>query len=82
MSNTVDARGLACPQPVIMTKMALDAELSISSLIIDNPARMSAVWRKARDARSRCRRKAGWNLYLYFFRRLRKSKKLLRTRPA
>ncbi len=39
MDNTVDARGLACPQPVILTKKALE-ELKEGSLvvIVDNDA--------------------------------------------
>ncbi len=39
MGNTIDARGLACPQPVILTKKALE-ELKDGSLvvIVDNDA--------------------------------------------
>ncbi len=48
MSNTVDTRGLACPQPVIMTKMALDTDEHII-VIVDNPAARENVCRLAKS---------------------------------
>lgn len=39
MSNEIDARGLACPQPVIATKKALEAMTSgVVTTIVDNAA--------------------------------------------
>ena len=48
MSKTVDARGLACPQPVIMTKTALDTDARIV-VIVDNPAARENVCRLAKS---------------------------------
>ncbi len=39
MSTDIDARGLACPQPVIATKKALDAIVDgVVTTLVDNPA--------------------------------------------
>ena len=48
MSKTVDARGLACPQPVIMTKTALDTDERIV-VIVDHPAARENVCRLAKS---------------------------------
>lgn len=48
MSKTVDARGLACPKPVIMTKTALDTDERIV-VIVDNPAARENVCRLAKS---------------------------------
>ncbi len=48
MLKTVDARGLACPQPVIMTKTALDTDERIV-VIVDNPAARENVCRLAKS---------------------------------
>ena len=37
--KTVDARGLSCPQPVLMAKKALEAEDAISVLVDNNTAK-------------------------------------------
>ncbi|MEN6349616.1 MAG: sulfurtransferase-like selenium metabolism protein YedF [Syntrophomonas sp.] len=46
MKKTVDARGLSCPQPVILTKKALE-EQGVSEIltIVDNPAAFENVSR-------------------------------------
>jgi len=46
MSNIVDAKGLACPQPVILTKKALD-EHDIVTVIVDNETAKENVSRLA-----------------------------------
>jgi len=47
---TVDARGLACPQPVLETKRVLDEDLaSIFSVLVDNETSRENVCRFARN---------------------------------
>ena len=46
MSKTVDARGLACPQPVILTGKALK-DVDIVTVIVDNETAMQNVSRMA-----------------------------------
>ncbi len=55
MTKTVDARGLACPQPVILTKKAM-AEEGVEALItvVDSPTSEANV--------SRMAKKAGWQV--------------------
>ena len=55
MTKIVDVRGLACPQPVILTKKAM-AETGQEPLtaIVDNPTAEANV--------SRMARKAGWQV--------------------
>jgi TusA-related sulfurtransferase len=53
--KTVDCRGLACPQPVMETKKALDtSETKEVVVLVDNPppGRMFPVLRPVRDIRS------------------------------
>jgi len=46
MRKTVDARGLACPEPVIMTKKALDShEVKEVLAIVDNKAALENISR-------------------------------------
>lgn len=48
MSTEIDARGLACPQPVIATKKALDAIVAgVVTTIVDNPAAKENVMKFA-----------------------------------
>lgn len=55
MTKIVDARGLACPQPVILTKKALaDAGSETVTTIVDSPTSEINV--------SRMARKAGWQV--------------------
>lgn len=42
-AKTVDARGLACPQPVILTKQALDAGAKVVTVLVDNEAAVKNV---------------------------------------
>jgi selenium metabolism protein YedF len=44
MKNIIDAKGLACPQPVILTKKALEQQDSIT-VIVDNTAAVENVSR-------------------------------------
>jgi len=55
LSKTVDARGLLCPEPVLLTKKAID-QLQGGSIevIVDNPAAKENVTRL-------CENK-GWNV--------------------
>jgi len=46
MSMIIDARGLACPQPVVLTKKALDRADDLT-VIVDNAAAMQNVSRMA-----------------------------------
>lgn len=48
MTQEIDARGLACPQPVIMTKKAIDAGED-SIVIVDNEAARDNVCRMAKS---------------------------------
>lgn len=49
MSTNVDARGLACPQPVIDTKKALESiDSGVVSVIVDNVAAKENVTKLAR----------------------------------
>lgn len=53
MSETVDARGLSCPQPVILVRQALsDKDSGKLTVLVDNPT--------ARDNVSRTARSLGW----------------------
>jgi selenium metabolism protein YedF len=53
MSTTVDARGLACPQPVIRTRKAMEAEDAVTTLV-SSESSMENVRRMAQ--------KAGWQV--------------------
>lgn len=51
MKLSIDARGLACPQPVIKTKKALEQEgVTQVDIVVDNPAARDNVSRFARNA--------------------------------
>ena len=47
MSNIIDARGLSCPEPVLMAKKAIDANSNLQEItvIVDNEASMENVSR-------------------------------------
>jgi len=53
MTTTVDARGLACPQPVILTRKAMQQSNQIQTLV-DSETSMTNV--------SRMAKKAGWQV--------------------
>ncbi len=48
--NTVDARGYACPQPVIMTKKALEKKGAPLTVLVDDNAPLENVTRFASNA--------------------------------
>lgn len=45
--KTVDARGLSCPEPVIMTKKALSSKDSLYEILVDNVTAKENVTRFA-----------------------------------
>ena len=47
---TVDARGLSCPQPVLLTKQALDAHPEGCRVLVDAPAAKANVTRYTQKA--------------------------------
>ncbi|MGL4284665.1 MAG: sulfurtransferase TusA family protein [Eubacterium aggregans] len=47
MDNTVDARGLSCPIPVVMVKKAMAGEPAAVSVLVNNPVAMENVTRFA-----------------------------------
>ena len=50
MGKTIDARGKACPQPVVMTKRELDAlQGEVLTVIVDNPTSRDNVERFAKS---------------------------------
>lgn len=51
MERIVDARGMACPRPVVMTKKALDEEKGVMYIttIVDNPTAVENVCKLARS---------------------------------
>ena len=53
MSTTVDARGLSCPQPVILTRDAMSADTQVTT-IVDNETAQHNVTRMAE--------RAGWSV--------------------
>ena len=50
MAQTIDARGLSCPQPVVLTKNALDKAPSSCEVLVDNPTARENVTRYAERA--------------------------------
>lgn len=49
-NNRIDARGLSCPQPVILTKQALQSGESDYEVIVDNGTAKENVTRFATNA--------------------------------
>ena len=45
--KTLDARGLSCPEPVIMIRKAMMSKESIYEMIVDNPTSKENVMRYA-----------------------------------
>lgn len=45
--NMIDARGLACPEPVILTRNAMKSAENAYKVIVDNPAAKENVTRYA-----------------------------------
>ena len=48
--TTVDARGYACPQPVIMTKKAIEANGAPVTVLVDDKTPLENVTRFAKNA--------------------------------
>lgn len=48
--NVIDARGLSCPQPVLMTKQALASNETAYEVLVDNGAAKENVTRFASNA--------------------------------
>ncbi|MDD3879197.1 MAG: sulfurtransferase TusA family protein, partial [Syntrophomonas sp.] len=56
MKKTVDARGLTCPQPVVLTKNALEEEeISEVITIVDNKTAFENVSRLAQTLKMECK---------------------------
>lgn len=49
-NNIIDARGLSCPQPVILTKQALQSGEASYEVIVDNGTAKENVTRFATNA--------------------------------
>ena len=47
---TVDARGLSCPQPVLLTMQALKQNAEAYEILVDNQTALNNVSRFARNA--------------------------------
>ena len=45
--NTIDARGLSCPEPVILTRKALQSNAASYAVIVDNNTSKENVTRYA-----------------------------------
>ena len=45
--NVIDARGLSCPEPVIMARKALKSGENAYQILVDNPASRENVTRYA-----------------------------------
>ncbi len=50
MANTVDARGLSCPQPVILAKKAIEAAKFPIEVLVDTVTSRENVRRMAESA--------------------------------
>jgi tRNA 2-thiouridine synthesizing protein A len=50
MPKKVDARGLSCPQPVIVTKKALETSEEDLEILVDNTTARDNVLRFAKNA--------------------------------
>lgn len=48
--KVVDARGLSCPQPVLLTKQALASKDSLYEVLVDNRTAKENVTRFARNS--------------------------------
>lgn len=47
--NILDARGLSCPEPVIMARQAMASKNSRYEMIVDNPTAKENVTRYAKN---------------------------------
>ena len=51
---TVDARGLSCPQPVLMTMQALKKDAECYEILVDNQTALGNVSRFVKNAGKTC----------------------------
>lgn len=49
MSNTIDARGRSCPEPVILTKNSLDKDQSGLKILVDSNVAVENITRFAEN---------------------------------
>ncbi len=49
MKKIIDAKGLACPQPVVLTKKALETETSVT-VLVDNETATENIQRLAENS--------------------------------
>ncbi len=47
--NTIDARGKACPEPVLLTMKAIKAEPAGIAVLVDNPCAVENISRFAEN---------------------------------
>ncbi len=47
--NTIDARGLSCPEPVILTRNEMMSKEAAYTVLVDNPAAKENVTRYAQS---------------------------------
>ena len=45
--NTLDARGLSCPEPVVMLRKAMASQEPAYQIVVDNPTSRETVTRYA-----------------------------------
>jgi len=48
--NNIDARGLSCPQPVLLTKKAVDSKPEAVTILVDNETAKGNVLRFLKNA--------------------------------
>lgn len=48
--NNIDARGLSCPQPVLLTKKAVDSKPEVVTILVDNETAKGNVLRFLKNA--------------------------------
>ncbi len=51
---TIDARGLSCPQPVLLTMQALKKDAAYYEILIDNQTALGNVSRFVKNAGKTC----------------------------
>lgn len=51
---TVDARGLSCPQPVLLTMQALKKDAECYEILVDNQTALGNVTRFVKNAGKAC----------------------------
>lgn len=54
MSDTIDARGLSCPQPVILTQKAIKANKTVFTVLVNSVVSKENVIRCAEKSSMTC----------------------------